>query len=108
MVDGDERRESELPRRVDHASVMRELGAGELAACRFDARPFQAEAVGAEARRGEELHVLAVAVVAVVRVAAEVHVPLGSLLEVPEVVVHVVALDLVGRGRGAPQEVGGE
>jgi len=58
---------------------------------------------------GEQDHVLAVAVIAVVSVPTELDAVIGGVvLELPPVVVEVVPFDLVGGRRRPPQETGRE
>src|SRR4051812_25024689 len=65
--------------------------------------------IGVEAQPCEQGHVLAVAVVAVAGVPTRLRQgAAGGMFADPPVVVDVVALDLVGGGGGAPQEVGRE
>jgi hypothetical protein len=107
VVEGDDRGDAQLKRRADHPPVVPELGPGELARPRLDARPLDAEPVRIEASSGEQFHVLPVAMVAVAGVAAELHARHQALAR-PPVAVGVVALDLVRRRCGAPQETVGE
>ena len=105
MVERDHRRQAILVARGEHPPVVLELRAREEALLGLDARPLDGEAVRVEAERGEELDVVGVAVVVVARVSRR----LGEqrrldVLEQPVVVVDVVAFDLVGRRRRAPQE----
>ena len=87
------------------AAVVVERGEGELAFGRLDAAPLQREPVGLEAHGSHELNILGPAVQGITGVATR----LGTsrvwvVLPGPPVVVDVAALDLMGRGRGAPHE----
>jgi len=86
------------------------LGVHRAVAIGHDARPRQREAIGVEARRPHQRHVLGIAVVMVAGGgggAAVLNAP-GLAKAVPDVAATPVlgqrALDLIGRGRGAPQE----
>ena len=105
----DDRVQAPLAAAVDHAPVVVEGGAGELALLGLDPAPLEAEPVGVQAGAGDEVEVLAPAVVGVAGVAAG----LGErrvlgVLHLPVVVVDVAALDLVRGGGGAPEEAVGE
>ena len=105
----DDRVQAPLAAAVDHAAVVVEGGAGELALLRLDPAPLEAEPVGVQAGAGHQVQVLAPAVVGVAGVAAG----LGErrvlgVLHLPVVVVDVAALDLVGGGGRAPEEAVGE
>src|SRR5699024_6992123 len=65
--------------------------------------PLDTKPVRRAAGTGQQLHVLPVAVVGVAGVTAAFH-PGNPSFVGPEVGVRVVALDLVRRGRGSPQE----
>jgi hypothetical protein len=96
-----------LDRAFDHAPVVIEVGLRHLAAGGLDAGPFDAEPVGAQPGPGQEVHVDRPAVVAVGgRAARFTSDAVTALLEGPPVAVGVVALCLVRRGGGTPQEAG--
>ena len=91
--------------RAEHAPVVLERRAAELARLGLDARPLERQPVRVLAQRGEQREVLRVAVVLVDRVARGLHGRrTGRVLPGPPVVVGVAALDLVGRGGGPEEE----
>src|SRR5262249_12091508 len=70
VVKGDDRQDAALAAGGAHAPVVVERGARELTVLGLDAAPLQGEAVSAEAEPGEQVEVVAVAVVVVAGVAA--------------------------------------
>ena len=109
MMKGYDRRDLVLVTACEHAAVMVECGARELAGLGLDARPFDREAVGVEAEPREHRDVVGVAMVLVAGVARRLDERrAGRVLEHPEVAVDVVALDLVRGSGGTPKKVGGK
>src|SRR5262249_28892100 len=105
VVEGDDGRDTVLQARRAHATVVVEMGAREVAVLRLDAAPLQREAVGVEAQAREQRHVLAVAMVVIAGVGTGLRAwRAGGVLPRPPVVVPVAPLDLMRRGRGAPDE----
>ena len=97
-----------LVARIQHAPVVVERRSRELALLGLDARPLERAAVGAEPEPGHERDIARVAVVVIAGIARDLGVGRGrQMLDEPAVVVDVAALDLVGRGRRAPQEPAG-
>ena len=95
-------------RRADPAVVV-ECGDGELALGGLDPAPLEREPIGAEPHGCDELDVLGPPMQRIACVPAR----LGTagvrvVLPRPPVVVDVAALDLMGRGRRAPEEAFGE
>ena len=104
-MEGDDRRDAVLPAGGALAAVVVEGGGREQAFFRLDPGPLDAEAIGVEAELGEEGDVVAVPVVLVAGVAARLRARRAfGVLEGPPVAVPVAALDLMGRGGGAPHE----
>ena len=109
MMEGHDWRELVIVTACEHAAVVVERGARELAGLGLDAGPFDGEAVRVEAEPREHRDVVGVAMVVVAGVARRFDEGrAGRMLEHPEVAVEVVALDLVRGGRGAPKEISGE
>src|SRR5205823_2649209 len=105
MVQSHDRRDAELVAGLQHVAVMRQYGLREEALLRLDPRPLDGEAIGVEAQLAQELYILAVEPIVVAGVAARLYEPAtGRMLHYPEIAVDVVALDLMRRGRRAPQE----
>ena len=65
MMQHHHRLEAVLLASREHAPVMLELRERKLTRRGFDARPFNREAVGVEAQRGEQRHVVGVAMVVI-------------------------------------------
>src|SRR3546814_7104323 len=87
---------------------MVELGVREMPLARLDPRPFDAEPVAVEPEAFGEREILAIAVIAVACVARTLlEQRRGNILGQPGVAVGVVALALVCRDRGAPEEAPG-
>ncbi len=94
---------------VDHATVVVEHRPGDEAALGLDPRPLHREPVGVQPGGGEQPHVLRVAVEVVGGVTGGLHHGrAGRVFHRPPVARGVVALHLVGRCRGTPQEAVGE
>ena len=109
VMKGYDRRDLVLVTACEHAAVMVERGARELAGFGLDARPFDREAVGVEAESREHRDVVGVAMVLIAGVARRLDERRPRrMLENPVVAIEVVALDLVGGGRCAPQKIGGK
>ena len=108
-MEGDDRGEAVLVAGVSMPAVVVERGAENWPSLGLDAGPLQREAVAAEAQRGDQGDVLAVAVVVVDRVAGRLGEDrAGQVLQEPGVAVDVVAFHLVGGGGDAPEEVVGK
>ena len=89
----------------DHAPVVIESRMRPLPFCRLDTAPFHRESVGGEPEVRDEVEVFGPTVPAVAGIAARLDATrAGRVLEVPPVVVHVAALDLVSGCRGPPDE----
>ena len=96
MVKGEDRREAVLVAGGEHAPVVLERRARELALLGLDARPLEREAVRVQPEIGHQGDVVRVAVVVVAGIAGDLGVVrAGRVLEQPAVVVDVAALDLV-------------
>jgi hypothetical protein len=111
VVEGHHGGESGIPRGIDHAAVVVELGARDETRFRLDASPLDTEAIGVEPRLREQPHVFGIAVVAVCRVATGLfdRAPRGAtVFGLPPVARGVVALDLVGGRRGTPEKAVGK
>ena len=109
MMKGYDRRDLVLVAACEHAAVMVERGARELAALGLDAGPFDREAIGVEAEPREHRDVVGVAMILVARVARRLDERRpGRVLEHPVVAIDVVALDLMGGSRGAPKKIRGK
>src|SRR5580693_7213551 len=109
MMKGYDGRDLMLVTAREHAAVMVECGARELARLRLDAGPFDGKAVGVEAEPREHRDVVGVAMVLIAGVARRLDERRPRrVLENPVVAIEVVALDLVGGGRCAPQKIGGK
>ena len=112
VVERDERLDAVREQLVDEAVVEVEAGGVHAAAALGeDPRPRDREAVGVETERAHQADVVAIAVVGVARDAAVVAVedlPGRRREAVPDALAAAVlghrALDLVGGGRGAPDE----
>src|SRR5271156_731383 len=100
MMEGYDRRDLVFVAACEHAAVMVERGARELAGLGLDAGPFDREAIGVEADPREHRDVVGVAMVLVARVARRLDERRsGCVLEYPVIAVEVIALDLVGGSR---------
>ncbi len=109
VVEGDDRQDAVVVAGGGDPPIVVERNGGELPLGRLDPAPFEGEPVGAKAEAGHQCDVLRIAVEGVARVAAHVHATRGRIvLEVPPVVVHIAALDLMSGGSGAPNESVGE
>src|SRR6202162_36911 len=109
MMKGYDRRDLVIVTACEHAAVMVECGARELAGLGLDAGPFDREAVGVEAEPREHRDVVGVAMVLIACVARRLDERRPRrVLEHPVIAVEVVALDLVGGGGSAPKEVCGK
>ena len=109
VMKGHDRRDLVLVTACEHAAVMVERGARELAGFGLDARPFDREAVGVEAESREHRDVVGVAMVLIAGVARRLDERRPRrVLEHPVVAIEVVALDLVGGSRCAPKKIGGK
>src|ERR1700693_2646341 len=105
MMKGYDRRDLVIVTACEHAAVMIECGARELARLRLDAGPFDREAVGVEAEPREHRDVVGIAMVLVARVARRLDKRrAGRVLEHPVVAIEVVALDLVGGSGRSPEK----
>src|SRR5680860_345305 len=105
MVKGDHGGDAVLAAAGQHAPVVLELRLGELALLRLDAGPLDREPIGIEPQLGEQRYVLWIAMIVVTGIAGGLPARrAGSMLPGPPVGVGVSSLDLVGRGRGAPDE----
>ena len=101
--------DARLVARGEHPAVVVERSTRHLAVLRFDTRPLDGEAIGAEPEVAHERDVVAVPVIAVAAVSRHFCARrTRCVLERPPVVVPVAALDLMRRGRGAPEEAIGE
>src|SRR5580700_7554058 len=90
----------------EHAAVMVECGARELAAFRLDAGPFDRKAIGVEAEPGEHRDVVGVQMILIASVARRLEERRSRrVLKHPVVAVDVVALDLMSGSRGAPAKI---
>jgi hypothetical protein len=86
---------------------MVKLGFGETAFFGLDPRPFDAEPITVEPERGCEIEILFVAVITITRIARTVDERgRSAVLEQPGVRIDVIALALVARDGGTPQEAG--
>ena len=81
----------------------------ELALLGLDAAPLEGESVGTETQVGDQGDVLGIPIERIAGVAAHIDAAgSGVVLELPPVVVHVAAFDLVGSRGRAPQEAVGK
>jgi hypothetical protein len=109
VVKGDDRHHAVLVAGVEHAPVVGQRGARELALGRLDARPLEAEPERVEAEAGQHGDVVSVAVIEVACVARRLAAGRGlDVLPPPPVGVRVAPLSLVGGDGGAEQEAFGE
>src|SRR5215813_12228233 len=109
MGEGDQRGEMVFATSREHATIVVELGVGELALGRFDARPFDGKAVAVEAQFGEHRDVLRVEMIMVASVAggfAEHSV--WNVFERPKIAGDIVAFHLMACGSAAPEELVGK
>ena len=89
----------------DHAAVMIERGLGEEAFLRLDARPFDGEAIDAEAELLQHRDVARIEMIVIAGVARRIlEQRVLHHLHQPEIAGRVAALDLMRRGRRAPQK----
>lgn len=105
-MERDHRLHALLAELTEHVAVAAERLGIELAFTGLNTRPLNREAVGVVAHLAVEDKVLAVAVPGVAGRAGDLALsdPPGLLLELPPVVVAIVALDLVRGSRGRPEE----
>ena len=109
MMKGYDRRDLVLVAAGEHAAVMVESGARELARLGLDAGPFNGKAVGVEAEPRQHRNVVGVAMVLVASVAGRLDERrAGDMLEHPEIAVDVAAFDLMGGSGRSPEEIGGK
>ena len=109
MVKRDHRGNPLLLARRQHAPVMVELGQGEFALFRLDARPLQGEAIEGEAQLGQQSDVFAVAVIVVAGIARWLAVRgARHVLKHPIIVVDIAPFHLVRGSGGTPEERGGK
>ena len=107
MVQGDHWLDTCLAQRVELAAVGVQRRLVELPAPRLDAGPFDRHAIGIQTQLSQQPNVVWPAVPGVtcsLRCVGKQ----ARLFGAPPVAVHVVAFDLVGGSRGAPQEAVGE
>src|SRR5262249_35757386 len=106
MVECDRGADSCMVTGFYHPLVVIELGNGKASGTRLDPRPFDREAICVESHRLDQGNVLAIAVIAVAGIAGALdeHGRL-DVLQQPHVAVDVAALDLMSRGRDAPEEI---
>src|SRR5439155_9465605 len=106
MVEGDDRGDPAPRERGEHLVVVRDRAGVDLPTLRLDPAPFDREAVRAVAVGLSELEVAIEELVVPACRAAPVPGGAALVLPSPPIVPAVLALDLVGRGRGAPPEAG--
>ena len=86
-------------------AVMLDLGRVKLALLRLDARPLDGEAVGVQARIGQQFNVLLIFIIMVAGNAARLgKAGVGQLLLRPVVGMNIVTLDLMGGSGRADKE----
>src|SRR5271156_719383 len=109
MMKGHDRRDLVLMTACEHAAIVIERGAREMAGLGLVPGPFDGEAIGVEAEPREHRDVVGVVMILIAGVARRLDERRARrMLEQPVVAVDVVALDLVRGGRGSPQKVGGK
>ncbi len=93
--------------RLEDPAIIADRGERILAGLGLDPRPFDREAVGIVAERCGERDILAIAMIAICGIARHL-LEQGRLqmLEKPDVAADIIALDLVGRARRAPEKGG--
>ena len=110
VVQREHRLHALLAQLTQHVAVVAHLAAVELARGRLHAGPLDRKSVGVLVQLAQQPEVLAVEPVVVAGKAGAVAAVDAAwlLLELPPVRVGVLALDLVGGGRGTPQEACGK
>ena len=109
VVEGDDGFEAHGARALNHCLVVIEHGDRELARFRLDPRPFEAEAIGIEAKVPRELEIGAPQLEAVGRIARRLGEGRGlDVFQQPAIGIDVVAFDLVAGGGCTPDEIGRE
>jgi len=110
VVQRHERPHAARPERLQDLRVVVDGVGGELAGGRLDPTPLQREAMGVLMQSPEQVEIVDEAAVVIAGRVGPIAVTdmAGNVLPGPPVVAMVAALDLVGGGRGAPEEVGGK
>jgi hypothetical protein len=103
VVQGDHGLDAGVPQSLELSAIVVTRGLVEVASAWLDSRPLDRHAVGVEAHISEQTHVLHPAIPRIARVSGPIRQQTG-LFRSPPIAVHVVAFDLVGGGRRAPQE----
>lgn len=99
------RLEPVLPAGREHPAIVLQLRERKLTFFGFDARPFDREAVGIEAERREQCHIIRVAMIVVAGVSGGFGIDSAvEMLEQPRIAVYITTLNLMRRRRRAPKK----